>query len=927
PHVPGPAFAAGDIPNLQRAGGGQTNEGQTVLANGRNRGARAGSPETPGALAAGASMLTVQAGQGLRLQMINAAAVRYARLRLTDAAGVQVPLIRVGGEGGLLDAARLEGTFADTFDKYAEGEILLGPGNRADVVVKVPDAATGVLTLWTLDVKRSGSGFMNVPTVPVMHLSVSGAAASPYTIAPGTPLRTHASVNDPVEALGPASSPLVEAGVFGPRPGSDSEQITLNHQIPGPPDFGQMLGIDGVIGAHDGGGADYRAVPYQGSTRYAKVGDTLELTVKNDTFAHHPFHLHGFSMQPIDFVKGADTFTLGYHEFVDEIDVPAGATMRFRTRIDDRPMIDGVTPGGVVGRWVFHCHIFFHASIGMISEIVVVAADGNAKPFVNADNPSTEVTPPATAVMTGTYADPEGAAVTLAASDGVVTAGAGGTWSWEDTSPTAGPVYITATDASGLKAQDAFLVVIPNLPPTVTIDVGQPTTAAEGATFTVGAGFTDANSGGTYTATIDYGDGSGAQPATLAVTSSVPSDAGTIAGSHKYGDNGSYTVVVEVSDGEFTDTDSFVVAVSNVDPVVNASPLAASVEGNVVTVTATYSDKGWLDTHSATIDFGNGSGPQAVTPTGTTSSPPAATGSLSKNVTYGDNGTFTVTVSVTDDDGGVGTKQLSVTVNNVNPDGTIDETGTVLVNGVPTIFADAGQSVPFNAKVNDPGSDDLTAIWDWDDGTLSAAQTSLVNPPAVEPPVLPSPSVQPRVNIAFAGAHAFAKACLYDVGFGVRDDDGGTGSDTIAVIITGTPTLSRGAGYWQTAYKGTGGAGYSAAQLQCFLDIAAFLSDDFNEVRNASTIPHAYNDIFVKGLKGDMKEQLDRQLLAAWINFANGGVEYNEMLDTDNNGSLDTSFITVMTNAELVRLNPASTKAQLQVQRDILTRINGRDGL
>ena len=148
----------------------------------------------------------------------------------------------------------------------------------------------------------------------------------------------------------------------------------------------------------------------------------------------------------------------------------------------------------------------------------------------------------------------------------------------------------------------------------------------------------------------------------------------------------------------------------------------------------------------------------------------------------------------------------------------------------------------------------------------------------------------------------------------------------MAVIITGTPKDSRGAGYWQTAYKGTGGAGFTQAQLQCYLDIAAFLSNVFNETRDASTVPIAYNDIFVAGLKGNMREQLDRQLLTAWVNFANGGVEFNELLDTNNDGVLDTTFINVMTNAETVRNNPASTKSQLQAQRDILQRINGRDG-
>jgi hypothetical protein len=31
----------------------------------------------------------------------------------------------------------------------------------------------------------------------------------------------------------------------------------------------------------------------------------------------------------------------------------------FRVRLDDRPLVDGATMGGSLGRWLFHCHIFF----------------------------------------------------------------------------------------------------------------------------------------------------------------------------------------------------------------------------------------------------------------------------------------------------------------------------------------------------------------------------------------------------------------------------------------------------------------------------------------------------------------------------------------------------------------------------------------
>src|SRR6185436_6665366 len=50
-----------------------------------------------------------------------------------------------------------------------------------------------------------------------------------------------------------------------------------------------------------------------------------------------------------------------------------GFTLRFRVKLDDRTLMDGTTMGGGLGRWVFHCHIFFHASFGMISELDVVS--------------------------------------------------------------------------------------------------------------------------------------------------------------------------------------------------------------------------------------------------------------------------------------------------------------------------------------------------------------------------------------------------------------------------------------------------------------------------------------------------------------------------------------------------------------------------
>ena len=487
--IPGP-LPAGAVPNIQidplaPIPGPQTrmNEGQTVLTNGKNVGGRAGSPSAPGLLNGGASVLNVERGQGLRLQMINSSAIRYMRLRLTDSAGTQIPLIRIGGEGGLLDAAVLEGTpqppAPATFDfKYDTGEILLGPGDRADVVAAIPAGAPGgVATMWTEDFSRTGMTFSGLPTVPVMHLNLL-AATGAYTIPPGTLLRAAPAINQPVEDLGLlATNTLLDPAGFG-LPGMVSPVMTLNNSL-GTPD--RPLGFNGIGGAHDNPG-DYTAASniQPGSARYAKVGDVLQLQVQNMTGAHHPYHLHGFSIQPISLtIGGGPNYVFPYHEFMDEIDIPAGYTLTFRVRIDDRPMMDGVTPGGAVGRWVMHCHIFFHAVFGMISELDIVAADGNQRPFVNTALASVTVNEGQVAADTGTFSDPNSDPVTLTASIGTVVPTGPGTWSWSF-GTSRGPdqsqvVYITATDSHALKNQTAFQLTSLNLPPAVTInqDPGQ----------------------------------------------------------------------------------------------------------------------------------------------------------------------------------------------------------------------------------------------------------------------------------------------------------------------------------------------------------------------------------------------------------------------------------------------------------------------
>src|SRR5215212_6862677 len=278
------SYAAGDVPSIERTG--RITEGQTVLTNGVNVGGRNGTPAAPGALAAGAQTLPVLSGQGLRLQIVNCAHLRYFRLRLTTSAGALVPLVRIGGEGGLLDKAIGEGGMIDGIDtKYDPGEILLPPGSRADIVAAIPagEPLGSVLTMWTRDFQRTGSvnlgNWAQLPTVPVMHLKVTGDATVPYTIDSGTLLR--ASIPDAaVETFGEPDGVLLDPGTFVPvKNGMPDQDIGLTAT-------GATTGINGKQGMFEG--TPYTTIPHIDSSRYAEQSRTLQLTVTNESEAHHP---------------------------------------------------------------------------------------------------------------------------------------------------------------------------------------------------------------------------------------------------------------------------------------------------------------------------------------------------------------------------------------------------------------------------------------------------------------------------------------------------------------------------------------------------------------------------------------------------------------------------------------------------------------
>ncbi|MEO6713660.1 MAG: M36 family metallopeptidase, partial [Mycobacteriales bacterium] len=443
-----------------------------------------------------------------------------------------------------------------------------------------------------------------------------------------------------------------------------------------------------------------------------------------------------------------------------------------------------------------------------------------------------------------------------------------------------------------------------------TADAGGPYNTIEGTdvalTGSASAKGTDASAGAltTYEWDLDndgdYDDATGVSASFTAV-----------------GQDGVSTVGLRVTDAfGNTDTDTSTVTVANVAPTVSIDSITPINEYGTVTVTGTISDPGWLDDLSATIGWGDGVAAVALTGT-EENSRPNATLAFSVQHQYGDNGTFTVTVTGLDDDTSTAATAPAV-VANVVPAVAIDSSGELVYDGVSAFVLEAGEDVTVPATSTDPGSDDLTLSWDWDDGTTSS-QTSLVNPPATDP--AKSPSVQPR-DITLEAAHTYVGACLYDLTVTATDDDGGSASDAAAIVVTGNADRSRGSGYWLNQYRLKAPNSFTPAQLQCYLDIAGY----FSMVFPSGMVRADAVKILQAPSKSPLTILFDQQALAAWLNFANDAIKLDTAVDTDGNGTLDSTFGAAMLTAETVRINPASTSAQVKAQKNIVERIVLRDG-
>jgi cyclophilin family peptidyl-prolyl cis-trans isomerase len=281
------------------------------------------------------------------------------------------------------------------------------------------------------------------------------------------------------------------------------------------------------------------------------------------------------------------------------------------------------------------------------------------------------------------------------------------------------------------------------------------------------ASFHDTNPTGSpsdFVAKIIWGDG--------AVTDGVLSGSGgdyIVSGGHNYANNGSYPLRVMLGKSPDSGTDVH-------DMATIARPESTVTVGNVtvhagadstVNEAATFTGSGNFSALSgssfnATVDYGDGSGSQPLTLT--------ANKTFALSHVYADDGTYHVTVTVTDDQNNSDSDVRDVTVKNVAPTAHI-------AGGAATV---RGQSASIIPSATDPSTPDSAAgfvyVINWGDGKTTTTARG-----------------------ATAATHAYAAANIYSITMQAKDKDGGVSAKITKKIAIHAAQLQ--ADPWDTSKK------------------------------------------------------------------------------------------------------------------------------
>jgi PKD repeat protein len=284
--------------------------------------------------------------------------------------------------------------------------------------------------------------------------------------------------------------------------------------------------------------------------------------------------------------------------------------------------------------------------------------------------------------------------------------------------------------------------------------------ANEGDTVQVDVAFTDPDVADRHLVTIGWGDG-------FTTTATLTGGERSVFMTRTYPDEGLFitpedTLQITVTIEDLVNSPvigGVILTLHNVAPVVTAFTVmpATILDHQSATATGTFVDPSKGDTYTLALDWGDGSAKTLMTLR-------ANVRQFTASHPYLVAGNFTVTVTVTDDDGGVGgaTAPIVVTSLNTPPSG--------LVVGVGP--AAEGGATALTATFVDPDGETHTASLDWGDGT---APQSLALPAGVT---------------SFSLTHVYQDAGTYNATVMVADSAVSTPPVTVIVSVANVgPTV------------------------------------------------------------------------------------------------------------------------------------------
>ena len=220
-----------------------------------------------------------------------------------------------------------------------------------------------------------------------------------------------------------------------------------------------------------------------------------------------------------------------------------------------------------------------------------------------------------------------------------------------------------------------------------------------------------------FTLLVDWGDGSPVQ------TFGYAAGTTTFNETHQYFDDNpsstgsdTYAITATVADDDSgSDTATADVTVNNMAPVItnlvsSASAIGDAAEQELVTITGAFNDVGTLDTHNATIDWGDGTTSEAIITEANGS------GSLSGSHQYTAGGIYEVSVNLSDDDTGAAMESTMAAITGVGvKDGVLYVIGTrgedrLIINRDSEGFKVHADFLPDGGHVRTIGADGIQSI-------------------------------------------------------------------------------------------------------------------------------------------------------------------------------------------------------------------------